>query len=172
MKIYHYDPFGLLLCETEAIESPKEKGVFLVPANATTIKPDEDIKAGYANRFIKGKWEVQRFYNFEKAFDADNDYAEVLAIGFEERNIVLEIPEIIKEERRAKKEEEKKEKEKQTLIYENMAFLSSTDNDIIRHISGETILETKEYNELIEKRKTAREIVKSNKILIKKEKTV
>ena len=39
MKIYSYDLQGNYTGESVAEESPLEKGVYLIPANATTIKP-------------------------------------------------------------------------------------------------------------------------------------
>ena len=39
MKIYNYDLQGKYTGESVADESPLEKGVYLIPAEATTIKP-------------------------------------------------------------------------------------------------------------------------------------
>lgn len=39
MKIYNYDKNGIYTGESVADESPLEAGIYLIPANATTIKP-------------------------------------------------------------------------------------------------------------------------------------
>ena len=56
MKIYHYHPItGEYLGEGIADESPLEKGVFLIPANATGKKPPKHAE-GKATVF-KDEWE-------------------------------------------------------------------------------------------------------------------
>jgi len=60
MKIYHYDEKTKeFIVESEATESPLEKGVYLIPANATNIKPLV-LKDGFAICFKENKkWEYQ-----------------------------------------------------------------------------------------------------------------
>lgn len=55
-KIYSYDgPSGEFLMEGEADESPLEPGVFLIPANATTVAPPLH-KEGFLRVFRNGDW--------------------------------------------------------------------------------------------------------------------
>ena len=59
MKIYNYDKVTKeFISETNATESPLEKGKYLVPANATTIKVNA-VKTGYTRVFNETKkvWE-------------------------------------------------------------------------------------------------------------------
>jgi hypothetical protein len=56
MKIYHFAENGEYLGDTDALESPREPEVFLVPRNATPIAPCEE-KKGYARVFNGKSWE-------------------------------------------------------------------------------------------------------------------
>lgn len=55
MRVHHYDENGEYRATTIALESPLEPGVFLVPNNATTLAPPEDIP-GMACVFRDGQW--------------------------------------------------------------------------------------------------------------------
>jgi hypothetical protein len=57
MKLYHYNGEGKYIKTNDARESPKEPGVYLIPKNATKIKPPEEVlmgeKGGY---WIGNSW--------------------------------------------------------------------------------------------------------------------
>ena len=56
MKVYSYHyQTGEFVGVDDADESPLEPGVFLIPANATAIKPPAE-KSGFVRRFVNGSW--------------------------------------------------------------------------------------------------------------------
>ncbi len=56
MNIYHLDPqTGELLWVGQADESPREPGVYLIPAYATHIAPPPPVD-GFVRRFADGAW--------------------------------------------------------------------------------------------------------------------
>lgn len=69
MKVYNYDRrTGEFIGETEADKSPLEKGVFLVPANATLIEPPA-AGEGFVVCFKDQKWVFEKDYRGQSAFD-------------------------------------------------------------------------------------------------------
>lgn len=68
MKIYHYHPVTKeYLGESIADESPLEKGVFLIPANATNKKPPSYAMALEVIRFTNGDWKIKNVESSEES---------------------------------------------------------------------------------------------------------
>lgn len=66
MKIYRYHPHSrVYLGEDFADESPLEKGVFLIPANSTIIKPPIR-QEGKIIKFIDSNWIYEDISNQEE----------------------------------------------------------------------------------------------------------
>lgn len=69
LKIYHFeaDTFELI-GESYADEDPLQIGSWLIPANATNIKPPKNID-GNTRHFISGVWEYKQIPTPEKAIE-------------------------------------------------------------------------------------------------------
>jgi len=90
MTIYNYDrETKAFISENEATESPLEPGVFLIPADATTIPPLEIID-NKVPCFVAGVWTQnddlrgQTVYEIETKMESVIDYVGPIADGFTE----------------------------------------------------------------------------------------
>jgi hypothetical protein len=73
MKIYNYNPEnGYFVGESLADESPLEKEVFLIPANATEI-PAPKFESGEIAVFDGKKWSVEKLPIIEKAVEPTSE---------------------------------------------------------------------------------------------------
>lgn len=73
MEIYNYDKDGFYISKGTADESPLEKNVFLIPANATIVKPLEH-KDGF---YIKFNIELNEFEYVEKIVQSAEESLEL-----------------------------------------------------------------------------------------------
>ena len=76
MKIYNYHrDTGEFINESIANESPLEPGVYLIPANATQIKPPA-VSANEAAVFVDG-WQVVPDFRGQIAYDTETRVANI-----------------------------------------------------------------------------------------------
>ena len=57
MTIYNYDKDGIFVGASEAKESPREVGVFRIPAFSTTIEPPQ-LDEGQSAQWVNDQWEI------------------------------------------------------------------------------------------------------------------
>jgi hypothetical protein len=83
MKIYHYDVNTKILTgESLADESPLQKGVFLVPANCTTLEPIPPIDSNDVQVFENGEW-VLKNDNRGTYWDSSGIVHNIVVIGID-----------------------------------------------------------------------------------------
>jgi hypothetical protein len=82
MKIYNYSPLtGEYVSTEDALRSPLDtEEIYLVPANATTIAPNES-KAGYVEVFADNKWTAVEDHRGTQCWLADGTKITITELG-------------------------------------------------------------------------------------------
>ena len=97
MKIYNYNSVtGEYINESQADESPLEKGVYLIPANATTLEPPMS-GTNQVVIFENNTWSLKSDFRKETFYDSNNNYAAIVIdfIGDIPSNYVYSIPDSV-----------------------------------------------------------------------------
>jgi len=94
MKIYNYNEDGLYMSDELADESPLEQGVFLIPANATTISPT--FEDGKLTKFDGAKWILTDIPTEKYYRKIADDSIELLTAPDENEYIVATNEEVVK----------------------------------------------------------------------------
>ncbi|WP_143314802.1 hypothetical protein [Clostridium sp. HBUAS56017] len=104
MEIYNYNSEGYFVGASEAAESPLEEGVYLIPANATTIEPPVADK-GFIQFFDGITWAVKPIPVEEKKSGSEEvPKNEIAVLTKENIQLKLSIAEIVEKQEKDKLE--------------------------------------------------------------------
>ena len=107
IEVYSFNPETFEFTGvTTAEESPLEKGVFLIPANATDVEPTVSAEQNEVLVFENGAWVTKPDYRGYEYWDADANHFKIEDIGVEPPvGHLTERPVVLEEEKEKKRDE-------------------------------------------------------------------